>query len=365
MNNKYPTLHDEHKRLERCLRELSRGRGVWRKDLVNLLRSELSDLQRHWGIKLDDDTSVVQQRVAAILNVHVQNIYPLRWNRRLTDDDSVTQYRDTALIAFNISRWPDLFRRTLQERREWQAKTGPSHLRASERTIRRLFEQAVEEIAEHLVGGVETPPVAVSVPDLDIVLDANLAHTPNNQAQGVEPTTPTSGIAAATPKVIRPIILPQSLSADLLSLSGQVRHALEVARDACQARQRYFYTFDTLLALLDIPAGLVRKCFDAASAGLADRVRNKLVTMTIPDDRKFSHFEWTERDELRLAWQYASSDGAPAIGDVHILLAIFNGTSATNRWLERFLQQDYVKVRATVERARRDGPEPINSPTPD
>jgi ATP-dependent Clp protease ATP-binding subunit ClpA len=149
-------------------------------------------------------------------------------------------------------------------------------------------------------------------------------------------------------------------------MSGQVREALDAARNACQARHRAVYTFDVLLALLDMPGGRVRSCFEDVASGLSDRVRQGLLAM--PDPGKQQHpfvpFEWVERDDMQLAWQYTLSDARPAVSDLHLLLAILDSQSETNLWLKRCLRHEHAQVRALTDGRRHSGPTTIKSPTP-
>jgi hypothetical protein len=52
-----------------------------------------------------------------------------------------------------------------------------------------------------------------------------------------------------------------------VNLSGVVREALAAALASCAARNRAFYTYDLLLALLDIPNSRVKRCFEAIRSG--------------------------------------------------------------------------------------------------
>lgn len=159
----------------------------------------------------------------------------------------------------------------------------------------------------------------------------------------------------------------RSLIANHLHLSGQVRQALEVARDRCRAQHRRFYTFDTLLALLGIPDGAVSKCFDLVREGLAQSVRRELATWPAPGKRvdPFVPVEWIQVPGVEPAWEYALSDGEIVVHDLDLLLAILDGSSATNRWLKRCLGQDHARLREAVVQARHDGPTEYPSPTPD
>lgn len=157
----------------------------------------------------------------------------------------------------------------------------------------------------------------------------------------------------------------RNLHAHLPQLSGEVREVLDAARDACKARRRRVYTFDVLLALLDMPSGRVRTCFEDAVSGLSRRVRDELIAMPAPGKQvhPFVPFDWFERDDVQLACEYAAADARPVISELHLLLAILDGQSATNRWLKRCCVHEHAQVRVLADR-RRNGPGTIKSPTP-
>lgn len=188
-------------------------------------------------------------------------------------------------------------------------------------------------------------------------------ETTTDQPQQDEVYASPTGRASTTPTLLPPTS--DSLIAPFLVLSEEVERALKAARSACQVHERFFNTSDTLLALLNMPNGHVRACFDDASRGLADQVRQRLAA--VPDldkaKHKFDHFKWIERPEVGLALQYALDDGAPVVNEFHLLLAILEGTSETSESLKRYLKQNHAQVRAAAERGRRDGPEKPRTPS--
>jgi hypothetical protein len=352
---------DERTQLENCLKELARGRGIWRDDLIDLFQGDLSALQRRWNVNLRSGIEVARIGISAILDDYINTLYPRRWNRQLIDKDEVGRYRLIVQITFNTFRASHLSNMNLQERREWLVKTYGARIGVSEKTSRRLFDQAVGQLTQLLISGAQTPNVD-DLSAIDMAPDAFPPGTPHADS-GAGTAEPMPDIAAASSGLVQPAPPRQSLIAHLLVLSGEVRQTMEAARNTCRLRNRRFHTSDTLLALLDMPSGRVRDCFNCdATVEWAHRVRQKLVAPPISDKEPFVEFEWVECDEFRLALQYASSDGAPVVSEFHLLLAILNGSSETNRWLKRFLQQDYAKVRAAADRGRGDGPKRIKTP---
>lgn len=150
----------ERAELIRCLEELSRRQGIWREDLIDLLQGKLSSLRRHWGVNLDEGIDVVRGIITATLNGHIRNLYRRRGSRPLMDKIEVERYRLILAVSFNtVANQPELREKVLVKRREWLAERSV----ASKRTSQRILDEAIEQIAERLASGVETPPVNLSI----------------------------------------------------------------------------------------------------------------------------------------------------------------------------------------------------------
>jgi hypothetical protein len=304
--------------------------------LIGLLQGRLGKLSRCWSLNLNDDDNFVRLSIADALNEHIQNLFP-RWGQRLISDDrEVQRHRRIVVVGFNISTFEEIYTKTLKARWKWLEEECPAKLQVPDRTSRRIFKEAIETIAERMVNAAAAVGASAKP---DVELSAPMQPAPQIW----------------------------NFLAHLVELSDQLQPALNAARDACQAQHRAFYTSDVLLALLDLSGGRVTGCFDTVRPGLASSIREQLVA-TLDDDRQheqFVPFAWLERSDVQLAGQYAISDGRPVVSDMHLLLAILDGESATNRWLKRLLGEEHRQVRAVAERHRHDGPTVINSPTPD
>lgn len=342
---RYSTLDDERTKLEKCLKELSRRRGVRRDDLIDLLQGDLRELQRRWGIDLSNGVDFARVKVADILYAYIENLYPNRRNRPVHDKKEVDCYRITVQIAFNIHpKLSPIRRMNLQERREWQ-KTYGGPFSVPQRTSQRILDEAVKQIAERMLSGGR-------MPEAD---DHTAIELPEDASSGFQANPGVDTAAFLTRRPWRSFSF-ESLRDNILVLSGEVEPALEAARNACHEQNRQFYTSDTLLALLGMPNGHVRDCFDLnGAADWSRQVRQKIVTISVPEGHRFVEFKWIERKEFRRALQYSMSDDSPVVNEFHLLLAIFDSASETNVDLQRLLQHDYAKVRAAAERGRGDG----------
>ncbi|WP_326955134.1 hypothetical protein [Amycolatopsis sp. NBC_01286] len=331
-------LTGDHEQIDRCLRALAQGHGIWRSDLVDRLKGEWSPLQRHWNINLASGLEAVRNIVWSNLIGYIENLYPRRAHRPVSPED-VDWSKEVAEISFNASTKREavvLRRSSLQQRRDWLLLKYGRDRSASMRSLQRILDEAIEQIAERMVkvaaGAASSPGVSVE-----------LATPPRPPRQG------------------------NSL-AHLVELSGELQQALNFVRDACKAQNRIFYTSDLLVTLLDLPGKRAAQCFDEAThIGQAVSIREQLAA-TLGDDRHhepFVPFTWLERSDVQLAAEYAISDGRLVVSELHLLLAILDSDSATNRWLQRLLREEYPQVRAVAERHRHNGPTVVNSPTPD
>ncbi len=151
-------------------------------------------------------------------------------------------------------------------------------------------------------------------------------------------------------------------------LAGALRAALETARASCAARGRAFYTSDLLLALIELPGGRVTTCLDDARAGAGAQVRDwlyqSLARLGASNAHPFQPFEWIERPDIRLAQDLALADGTGIVTELHVLLAVLDGSSTTAQGLAQLLDADYAAVRAAVDGARLTLPEVLLTPGP-
>lgn len=153
--------------IEAALERLTHGYGLYRKDLIDALQSDLNVLQRFWEIDLNRGRDIARAGVAAKLHEYLAEIEPSE-SRKVRDvEQRKRQYRFNALVCFNAveaSRFPKLKDMLLGERREWlETKARPPY-QINERTGRRNLDHAIEQIAKRMI---EAGPPAIPEPESD------------------------------------------------------------------------------------------------------------------------------------------------------------------------------------------------------
>ncbi len=176
--------------------------------------------------------------------------------------------------------------------------------------------------------------------------------------------TPTTIERTATVDGTEPLQFPRQ--ARDIPLSGLVQEALDAARASCAAKGRRYYTTDSLHALIELPDGDVAACFDEVKPGLAGRVQawvaqSASILTSIPPAR-FKPFVWVERPEVQRAQDLVLFDGSAAVTDVHLLLAILEGSSTTREELEELLGTNFDRLHEVANRRRYESVNILKTP---
>jgi hypothetical protein len=150
-------LEAKRTELRRCLQLLSQDEGVRRTNLLELLRDDLSPLQRCWGVNLNNGLEVAQRTVAANLFAHIKRLTPRRSAQILTVEQRKQQYRHSLAINFNIINDPELLEMKLQERRKWLFSEDRKSFRIAVSTGQRDLSDAIDQIAFDLTGETYRP----------------------------------------------------------------------------------------------------------------------------------------------------------------------------------------------------------------
>jgi BMFP domain-containing protein YqiC len=257
----------------------------------------------------------------------------------ISDKDKVSVYHLIVRVGFNIGELATRLRADNRTKRlEWVSEKLSKNAPISARSCRRHLDDAIRQIARQLItGGMPAPDVPLSADDQVIVKS-------------------TESFIARFPL------------AHLLQMSGELEYAVNRARDSCESAKRAVYTFDVLLALLEMPSGRARACLDEVESGLSDEVVQGLRAMPDPmkPARPFYPFKWHKREEMALAWQYALAKTRREATELDVMLAILDGSSETNLWLQRYpLQESHAQVRAVVAQRGSEPIDPGISPVPD
>src|SRR5262249_51772719 len=111
-------------------------------------------------------------------------------------------------------------------------------------------------------------------------------------------------------------------------------------------------------ALLDVRHSQVQYCFEQLRPGLAQELRaslhRQLAQMPPEEVKPFEPFTWEKHQVVRRAWELASAD---VLSELHLLLALLDGTSNTITWLPSLLGPNGKdKLRHIANRMLSDGP---------
>lgn len=147
--------------LRGCLRALCEKEGIQRPNLLELLTGELAELRRIWNIDLDKGLEAAQNSITGNLYAHIAQLTPRPDRQQLTRGERQRQYMRALKVSFNIDIGKELEGVKLQKRRAWLANSSHGPLKIKERTSERDLDHAINQIAERLASGVETPAVEI------------------------------------------------------------------------------------------------------------------------------------------------------------------------------------------------------------
>lgn len=119
--------------------------------------------------------------------------------------------------------------------------------------------------------------------------------------------------------------------------------AIEASKTRCRQAGLRYLTPHLLLALLQIPDGFARRCFDEVVAGLAGKVVRSLqvyVEQELPrlakgvseegaEGYRWRDFSWSELESIRVGADIASHERSPLVTTRHVLLGFLRSDSIT------------------------------------
>lgn len=146
-----------------CLRLLAKDEGVQRNDsqLMALLDGELSILCDTFRIELSNGPSSARATLGAGIHALIHQLKPRDARQQRRPQQRERQYRFAVAVSFAVVSQVELAGLKLQERRKWLATEAPKTLRIAERTGRRDFDDAVEQLAVMLASPQFVLPVPV------------------------------------------------------------------------------------------------------------------------------------------------------------------------------------------------------------
>jgi hypothetical protein len=153
-------MSEDRADLRSCLQQLSNDKGVRRDDLLKLLIGALTPLRRVWGINTND-LILARQTVRLNLAWHFKSIAPRSFKgKRVTESDDIKKYQKIVEVGFNVVRSADVPDEVLNDkvlaRQQWLA----NDMGISVSTVRRYFNDAIDQIVEQLMDPAYTAVVA-------------------------------------------------------------------------------------------------------------------------------------------------------------------------------------------------------------
>lgn len=155
-----------------ALQKLTNGRGLYRPDLINALRGELSPLRRCWSVHLiDGDVDSAQRSVASNLGFLINQLKPRPAKQRgLTPEQRKRQYQHAIRIFFNLPfpntaefrDYISLRGMTLTERRNWLSEKSRGTLRLSVSAGQDDLNFAIAQIEEMILANGYRPLTEIS-----------------------------------------------------------------------------------------------------------------------------------------------------------------------------------------------------------
>jgi Clp amino terminal domain, pathogenicity island component len=133
-----------------------------------------------------------------------------------------------------------------------------------------------------------------------------------------------------------------------IPISAPLLRTMNGALLAAQASDRTFVTPHLLLALLRKRGSLTSEIFESARQGLAAEI-TQILSHYIAGAHlgRFAEFDWLERRDVQAAQVVAARQGVPVIIEGHLLVAILETPSNTQRQLVEWLGADLTsKTRA-------------------
>ena len=128
-----------------------------------------------------------------------------------------------------------------------------------------------------------------------------------------------------------------------IPLAAPLQRTLDAARRDASAADCEFFTPHLLLALLRQKDSLAREAIDSVQRGLAKKIEDALSAYRARAQLgRYVDFDWRERKDIRAAQVIAVRQGSSVVTAGHLLVAVLESTSNTQRWLVAQLGSDLV-----------------------
>ena len=138
-----------------------------------------------------------------------------------------------------------------------------------------------------------------------------------------------------------PNLAPDSLAGVGVPLAPSLLAVIEEAKQLFASNDSPLYTPNLLLALLNSPDNVAKRCFNRVEPNLADRVTRSLRSFI--DGLKssgFVAFDWSQREDIQAAQRLARRERVPQVTKKYLLLGMLETPSKTNTDLVNYLGKD-------------------------
>jgi len=150
--------------LWQALQALTNGLGVQRDDLSADLLTELQPLQRHWGIPLGSNTTIVRDLIEDRLHNCIKLVKaPKAIKPEVPVAIRDKLYRQVATVAFNVQGDPAhvaVRSMILKQRRRWLANPARGSFKVEVRTGQRYLNDAITQIEQQILASSDEPAEA-------------------------------------------------------------------------------------------------------------------------------------------------------------------------------------------------------------
>ncbi len=149
-----------------------------------------------------------------------------------------------------------------------------------------------------------------------------------------------------------------------ISISSVLLALMDASRKACQEKDIPYRTPNLLLVLLQMPNSLAKQFLNRIEKDVGQEFQDGLESYVKSEQPKlevnnsYNSFDWSERDDIRLAQIEAFNDRYPVVTQKHLLLGILQSDSKTKKEIRGKLDNKFQEL---LDIVRKESPSSINS----
>ena len=149
-----------------------------------------------------------------------------------------------------------------------------------------------------------------------------------------------------------------------IPISSVLLPFMNASRKTCQEKDIPYRTPNLLLILLQVPNSLTKQFLNRIKKDFGQELQDALesyVAYRQPQfdaENSYNSFDWSERDDIRLAQREAFNDRYPVVTPKHLLLGILQSDSKTKKEIRENLGNKFQEL---LDIVRKESPSSINS----